>query len=95
VAENIIIDEMDVVNDGYTRVGRKGDETESIPGLLGTGKWRRLKGGVTMDSGCSIDTQCPQSMPPTSLWAQFPRAEPTDALMQPMAHAYGSTESNS
>ena len=56
MAEDLIIDVMDVVNDGYTRVGRRGDETESIPGLLGTGKWRRLKGGVTMDSGCSIDT---------------------------------------
>ena len=32
---------------------RGGDEDiEEIPGLLGTGRWRRLKGGVTMDSGC-------------------------------------------
>ena len=48
---------VDAVRDNsFTRVGRKGDETEAIPGLLGTGKWRRLKGGITMDSGCSIDT---------------------------------------
>jgi hypothetical protein len=56
VAEEVIIDEMDVVNDGFTRVGRRGDESELIPGLLGARKWKRLKGGVTMDSGCSIDT---------------------------------------
>ena len=31
------------------------DDAELIPGLLGTGRWRRLKGGVTMDSGCSLD----------------------------------------
>ena len=31
------------------------DEVELIPGLLGTGRWRRLKGGVTIDSGCSLD----------------------------------------
>ena len=31
-------------------------EPEIIPGLIGDGRWRRLKGGVTMDSGCSIDT---------------------------------------
>ena len=51
------LDTVDAVKDSsFTRVGRKGDETEAIPGLLGTGKWRRLKGGITMDSGCSIDT---------------------------------------
>jgi len=51
------LDSVDAVRDNsFTRVGRKGDETEAIPGLLGTGKWRRLKGGITMDSGCSIDT---------------------------------------
>ena len=31
------------------------DDVELIPGLLGTGKWRRLKGGVTMDPGRSLD----------------------------------------
>ena len=51
------LDFVDVVrDDSFTRVGKKGDSTELIPGLLGTGKWRRLKGGITMDSGCSIDT---------------------------------------
>ena len=52
------LDTVDAVKDGsgFTRVGRKGDETEAIPGLLGTGMWRRLKGGITMDSGCSSDT---------------------------------------
>ena len=24
--------------------------------MIGSGKWRKLKGGITMDSGCSIDT---------------------------------------
>ena len=52
----INLDEMNAVKDEFARVGRKGDEVESIPGVLGTGRWRRLKGGVTMDSGCSIDT---------------------------------------
>ena len=33
-----------------------GENAEEIQGLIGTGKWRKLKGGVTMDSGCSIDT---------------------------------------
>ena len=42
---------MNAVKDEFARVGRKGDEVESIPGLLGTGRWRRLTGGVTMDSG--------------------------------------------
>ena len=32
------------------------DNVELIPGLIGSGPWRRLKGGVTMDSGCSLDT---------------------------------------
>lgn len=51
------LDSCDVVRDSsFTRVGRKGDDTEMIPWLLGFGKWRRLKGGITMDSGCSIDT---------------------------------------
>ena len=51
------LDEMCAVGDGkFTRVGRKGDNKELIEGLIGSGKWRRLKGGVTMDSGCSIDT---------------------------------------
>ena len=45
-----------VRDDSFTRVGRKGDNSDLIPGLLGTGKWRRLKGGKTMDSSCSIDT---------------------------------------
>ena len=45
-----------VKDDKFTRVGRKGDDLELIPGLLGSGRWRRLKGGITMDSGCSIDT---------------------------------------
>ena len=27
-------------DDSFVRVGRKGDESELIPGLLGTGKWR-------------------------------------------------------
>jgi hypothetical protein len=54
---DIDLDMCDVVrDDSFTRVGKKGDSTELIPGLLGTGKWRRLKGGITMDSGCSIDT---------------------------------------
>ena len=45
------LDTVDAVRDNsFIRVGRKGDETEAIPGLLGTGKWRRLKGGITMDS---------------------------------------------
>ena len=53
----VVLDSCDVVRDSsFTRVGWKGDETEVIPGLLGTGKWRRLKGGTTMGSGCSIDT---------------------------------------
>ena len=39
--EYIQLDTCDAVRDGsFTRVGRKGDDTESIPGLLGTGKWR-------------------------------------------------------
>ena len=50
------LDECDAVKDDFVRVGRKGNDVESIPGLLGTGKWRRLNGGATMDSGCSIDT---------------------------------------
>ena len=51
------LDSCDVVRvSSFTRVGRKGDDTEAVPGLLGTGKWRGLKGGITMDSGCSIDT---------------------------------------
>ena len=51
------LDSVDVVRDGsFTRVGKKVDSIELIPGLLGTGKWRRPKGGITMDSGCSIDT---------------------------------------
>ena len=51
------LDSCDVVKDSsFTGVGRKGDDTEAIPGLLRTGKWRRLKCGITMDSGCSIDT---------------------------------------
>ena len=54
--EPMNLDECDAVGDGFTRVGRKGDNEELVPGLLGIGKWRRLKGGVTMDSGCSIDT---------------------------------------
>jgi hypothetical protein len=45
-----------VASDGPSRTNRGSDDVESIPGLLGTGKWRKLKGGVTMDSGCSIDT---------------------------------------
>ena len=52
----INLDEMNAVKDEFARVRSKGDEVESIPGLLGTDRWRRLKGGVTMDSGCSIDT---------------------------------------
>ena len=32
-----------------SRPGRK-SEPETIPGLIGDGKWRRLKVGVTMDS---------------------------------------------
>ena len=52
----IKLDEMNAVKDEFVRVGRKGDAVEHIPGLLGTGRWRRLKGGVTMDSGCSIDS---------------------------------------
>ena len=55
--EYIQLDTCDAVrDDSFTRVGRKGDDREGIPVLLGTGKWRRLKGGITMDSGCSIDT---------------------------------------
>ena len=54
--ESMRLDECDAVGDGFVRVGRKGDNDELVPGLLGVGKWRRLKGGVTMDSGCSIDT---------------------------------------
>ena len=51
------LDQCDAVREGsHARTGRRNDERELIPGLLGTGKWRRLKGGVTMDSGCSIDT---------------------------------------
>ena len=51
------LDEMGAVGDKKAAGdrGNKGRE-ELIPGLLGSGKWRRLKGGVTMDSGCSIDT---------------------------------------
>ena len=57
VEESMNLDEMCAVGDGkFTRVGRKGDNKELIEGLIGSGKWRRLKGGVTMDSGCSIDT---------------------------------------
>ena len=49
-------DSRDVVRDSsLTRVGRKGDDTEMIQGFNGVGRWRRLKGGMTMDSGCSID----------------------------------------
>ena len=55
--EYIQLDTCDAVrDDSFTRVGRKGDDTESIPGLLDTGRWRQLKGGITTDSGCSIDT---------------------------------------
>ena len=50
------LDTGDVINDGFTRVGRRGDESELTPGLLGAGKRSRLKGGVTMDSGCLVDT---------------------------------------
>ena len=51
------LDSCDAVRDNsFTRVGRKGDDTEIIPSLLGVGKWGRLKGGITMDPGCSIDT---------------------------------------
>ena len=50
------LDDVDAVKDDqFTRVGRKGDNLELIPRLLGSGRWRGLKGGITMDSGCSID----------------------------------------
>ena len=45
-----------VRDDSFVRLGRRGDESELMPGFLGTGRWRRLKGGFTMDSGCSFDT---------------------------------------
>ena len=68
------LDSCDVVNDGFTRVGRRSDEAELIPGLLGAGKWRRLKGGVTMTrDACS--TQCPMGMRPALPWARSLRAE--------------------
>ena len=41
---------------GFLRSSRKREDVEEISGLLGTGQWRRLKGGITMDSGCSLDT---------------------------------------
>ena len=54
------VDNLDVCDavrdDRFVRVGRKCDESELIPRLLGTCRWRQLKGGVTMDSGFSIDT---------------------------------------
>ena len=54
--DHLRLDTCDAVRDSsFTRVGQKGDSSELIPGLLGTGKWGRLKGGITMDSGCSID----------------------------------------
>ena len=49
------LDVCDAVADGGQVKGSR-DNAELIPGLLGDGPWRRLKGGVTMDSGCSIDT---------------------------------------
>ena len=55
--EYIRLDTCDAVkNDKFVRVGRNGDDLVLIPGLLGSGQWKRLKGGITMDSGCSIDT---------------------------------------
>ena len=51
VTEEVTIDEMDVVNNSFRKVGRRGDESELIPGLLGAGKWRRLKGGGSVISG--------------------------------------------
>ena len=65
---HIQLDTCDAVrDDSFTRVGRKGDHTESIPGLLGTGKWRQLKGGITIDSGCSIDTVPTGHAPPVAM----------------------------
>ena len=32
------LETCDVINDGYTRVGRRGDESELIQGLLGAGE---------------------------------------------------------
>ena len=51
-------DEADVVQAADVRSPKKPSsrDVELIPGLLGSGKWRRLKGGITIDSGCSIDT---------------------------------------
>ena len=53
-------DEFEVIDDEVCAAHDKFDpvrsDEELIPGLLGRGPWRRLKGGVTMDSGCAIDT---------------------------------------
>ena len=49
--EYIQLDTCDAVrDDSFSRVGRRCADMESIPGLLGTGKGRRLKGGITVDS---------------------------------------------
>ena len=37
-------DNLDAVKEDLVRVGRKGDDVEAIPGLLGTGKWRNYYG---------------------------------------------------
>ena len=39
------------------------DDVELIHGLLGRGPWRRLKGGITMDSGFAIDTMPGETAP--------------------------------
>ena len=57
---DIKLDEADAVrDDSFVTVGRRGDDPELILGFLGTGKWRRLKSGVAMDSAFSIDTMPP------------------------------------
>ena len=54
-ADDLDLDVCDAVADSKAS-GRSEENVELIPGLIGSGKWRKLKGGVTMDSGCSIDT---------------------------------------
>ena len=65
------VDDLDlcdaVRDDSFGWRGRRGDGPELIPGLLGTGKWRMLKGGVTMNSGCSIETMPTGHAPGTKM----------------------------
>ena len=83
------LDECDAIGDARAGPARKGENIEQISGLIGIGKWRKLKGGVTMDSGCS--TQCRLVMRPMSEGGRSLQTERIERLTLRMGRGSRST----